>query len=265
MMGNAMKRLCLAALLLVYGGSALAGGQAVKAVHYQLGYKSGDIYTVGGSDSSVNAFDGSVTFPLVGYLGGSVSGYYDHYSLATNFESQGSGLTLANTLPHCIVNEKGLAANLFLRDPSLGRVSAGYGEGQAMAHCQSTFLASGGPKLDTKSYDAAAQYYLRRFTIGVSWDQTRFNSLDRFTSDSLTGSWYPTNILRVDLSTYGQDLKNTYSIGVEYQPEFFDNSSGLWASYTRRHQTVTNNIIMVGIRYYFTRRVNLLERDREYR
>ncbi len=260
-----MKRLLLTVLLFVYAGSTLAAGQAVKAVHYQLGYQSGDIYTTGGTDSSVNAFDGSVTIPLVGYLGASVSGYYDHYALATNFESQGSGLTVASSLPHCTMIAKGLAANLFLRDPALGRVSAGYGEGQDMAHCQSTFLVSGGPKAATKSYDAAAQYYLRRFTLGVAWEQTRFNSLYRLDSDSVTGSWYPTDILRFDLSAYGQDLKNTYSVGLEYQPEFFDNSSGLWAAYTRRHQTVTSNIIMVGIRYYFGRRVNLLERDREYR
>ena len=260
-----MKRLFLAGLLLAYGGSALADPTAVKSTHYQIGYESGDINTVGGSDSRVNAVDGSITLPLAGYLGASVSAFYDHYSMAANFASLGSGLTLASSLPQCSVIDKGLSAGLFIRDPSVGRISAGYGAGQAMSHCESTFLISGTAKLDTKNYSAGAQYYLSRFTIGVSWNQTRFNAFDRFNSDSLTGSWYPTNILRVDLATYGQDLKNTYSLGVEFQPKFFGNSSGLWASYTRRHQTVTDNIIMVGIRYYFGRRVDLLTRDREYR
>ncbi|MHB8346497.1 MAG: hypothetical protein ACYDHM_04780 [Acidiferrobacterales bacterium] len=260
-----MKRLFLAGLLLVYGGSALADPPAVKSTNYQFGYESGDLNTVGGSDSRVNAVDGSITFPVAGYLGASVSAFYEHYSLAANFASQGSGLTLASTLPQCTEVDKGLNADLFVRDPSVGRISAGYGVGQAMAHCQSTFLISGGPKLDTRNYSAGAEYYFRRFTLGASWDQTRFNALDRFTSDSLTGSWYPTRILRVDLTGYGQALKNTYSLEVEFQPEFFDNSSGLWASYTRRHQTVTNNIFMVGIRYYFGNRVDLLTRDREYR
>ncbi len=260
-----MKRLFLAGLLLVYGGSALADPPAVKATNYQLGYESGDINTVGGSDSRVNAVDGSITFPLAGYLGASVSGSYARYSLAANFASQGSGLTLASSLPNCTMIDKGLNADLFVRDPSVGRISAGYGEGKAMAHCESTFLNSGSEKLDAKNLVAATEYYLSRFTIGFSWNQTRFSSVDRFNSDSLTGSWYPTNILRVDLSSYGQDLKNTYSLGVEYQPQFFDNSSGLWFTYTRRHQTVTNNTFMVGIRYYFGRRVDLLTRDREYR
>ena len=260
-----MRRLILAGLLWGYAAGVLAGTEAVKSVHYQIGYQSGDINTVGGSDSKVNAVDGSITLPVAGLVGASISGFYDHYDLASNFSSFGSGLILASSLPYCTVIDKGLSAGLFVRDPSVGRIMAGYGGGQAMSHCQTTFLATGGPKLDMRDYTAGAEYYFPRFTLGVSWDETRFTSLDRFTSDRITGSWYPTDILRVDLSAYGQDLKNTYGFGMEYQPEFFGNSSGLWFSYTRRHQTVTSNIILVGIRYYFGKRVDLIERDREYR
>jgi len=260
-----MKRLSFAVLLALYGPHAFADSQAVRAVNYQLAYASGDTNTSGGSDSRTNGINGGVTFPLATYLGASVSGAYAHSTLATNFPNGTNVLTLASTAPHCTVNSKDLDAGLFVRDPTIGRIGVSYGLGRAKSNCDASFVVTGTDTLDTRVYAVGAEYYFPKVTIALSRTQTRFDPVNKFDSDVLTGSWYPTNILRVALSAEGMSMKNTYSLGLEYQPEFLDNSSGLSISYSTRHQTVTSHIVMVGLVYYFGERTDLLTRDREYR
>ncbi len=260
-----MKRLFVLVPLFLYASAALADSQAVRATNFQLSYVSGDINTTGGSDSRTNGIQGSAIFPLMNYIGASVFGDYSHSTLATNFPNPNGGLTPSGAVPHCIVNNGDLGVGLFARDPDIGRVGVSYGSGEAKSACASTFLASGTDKLKSKDYAASAEYYFPRMTIALSRSQTRFSPTGTFDSDALTGSWYPMNILRAGFSAEGLDLKKTYILNLEYQPEFLDNSAGVSISYSIQHQTVTSHIVMVGISYYFGNRVDLLARDRAYR
>ncbi|MHB8453104.1 MAG: hypothetical protein ACYDDO_00105 [Acidiferrobacterales bacterium] len=260
-----MKRLCILIPLLLYGSTCLADSQAVRATNFQLSYVSGDINTSGGSDSRTNGLQGSAIFPLMNYIGASVFGDYSHSTLATNFPNPNGGLTPLGAVPHCVVNNGDLGVGLFARDQGIGKVGISYGSGETKAGCASTFLASGTDKLKSKDYAASAEYYFPRITIALSRSQTRFSPTGKFDSDALTGSWYPTNILRAGLSAEGLDLKKTYILDLEYQPVFLDNSAGLSISYSIQHQAVTSRIVMVGISYYFGNRVDLLTRDRAYR
>ncbi len=260
-----MRRLYVIVPLLLYASAPLADSQAVRKINFQLSYVSGDINTSGGSDGRTNGVQGSAIFPLMGYLGASVSGDYAHSTLATNFPNANSGLSPSGTAPHCVVNNGDLGIAVFARDPGIGRVGVSYGTGEAKAECASTFLASGTDKLKSKDYTASAEYYFPRVTVALSRSQTQFSPTGRIDGDALTGSWYPTNILRAGFSAEGLDLKNTYIVDLEYQPEFLDNSAGLSISYSTQHQTVTSHIVMVGITYYFGNRVDLLTRDRAFR
>ena len=260
-----MKRLSLAVLLALYGSCALADEPAVGKTNYQIAYESGDINTAGGSDSRAFGATGSVTFPLLGYLGGSLSGSYLHTSLAANYPNGANGTTLASAAPHASVNDGILEGTLFLRDPTIGRLGVGFGRERLRSSSDSTFIISGTDKLDSTLYAGEAEYYLSRVTLAASRTQTKFDAINKVDGDALAVSWYPTNIMRVKAMAEGMDFKNTYSLALEYQPEFLDNSAGVGISYSRQHQTLTNSTVMVEISYYFGNRVDLLRRDRYYR
>ncbi len=260
-----MKYYVIAGLLLFYCADALADSQAVQATTFQAGFASGDTHTSGGSDSSTYGINGSITFPLAAYLGASLSGAYAHSNLATNFPSETNNLTPANASPSCNINQGNLDAGLFLRDPTIGKVGISYGAGRARSGCSATFLATGTDTLDTKNYTANAEYYFSKVTIALARTRTHLESAGDLNSDTLTASWYSTNNVRVALSAYGLDFKNTYSLGFEYQPEFLENSTSLLFGYTTRHQTIETHSIMVGFGYYFDKRVDLITRDRQYR
>ena len=260
-----MKHYVIAGLLLFYGADALADSQAVQETTFQTGFASGDTYTSGGSDSSTYGINGGVTFPLATYVGASLSGAYAHSNLATNFSSETHSLGPANTLPACSINHGNLDAGLFLRNPTIGKVGIGYGVGRARSGCSATFLATGTDTLETKNYTANAEYYFSKMTIAVAGTRTHLDAAGNLNSDTLTASWYSTNNVRVALSADGLDFKNTYSLGLEYQPEFLENSTSLLFGYTTQRQTIETRSIMVGFSYYFDKRVDLITRDRQYR
>ncbi|OGI48688.1 MAG: hypothetical protein A2151_07315 [Candidatus Muproteobacteria bacterium RBG_16_65_34] len=259
------KRFFLAVSLLLYGAHALADSSAVQATNFQLGFASGDTYVSGSRDSNTYGINGSVTFPLLAYLGGSLSGAYAHTNLAANFPSETGTSTSASARPLCSVDRDDLAAGLFVRDPTIGRVGIGYGAGRTQSHCDATFLSTGTDTLETRNYAADAAYYFSKATLAIARTRTRLEAGGDLNSSTLTASWYPTNNARATLSAGGLDFKNTYSLGLDYQPEFLDNSLSLLFAYTARQQAIEARFLTIGLSYYFDKRVDLITRDRQYR
>ncbi len=257
-----MKRHISAILLLLGGTNALADSQAVQETNGQASFVSGDTYASGGRTSNIYGINGGITFPVLTYLGASLSGTYGHTNLASN---PFPNTTPGSAWPSCTVSSGDLDAGLFVRNSAIGKVGISYGVGRQQSHCSATFLATGTDKLDTKNYAGNAEYYFSNVTIAVVRTQTQIDSATNLDSDTLTTSWYPTNNLRVGLSANGLDLKNTYSFGLEYQPEFLDNSLSLLLGYTTQRQTIETHSITVGFGYFFDKRVDLMTRDRQYR
>lgn len=257
-----MKRHSIAVLLLLGATNALADSQAVQATNGQVSFESGDTYFSGNRTSNIYNINGGVTFPLLTYLGASLSGTYGHTNIASNpFPNS----TPTSAWPSCTITSGNLDAGLFFRNSDVGKVGVSYGAGRQQSHCNATFVATGTDTLDTKNYSANAEYYLSNFTIAVARAQTDIKSANNLDSDSLTASWYPINNMRVGLSAFGLDFKKTYSLNLEYQPEFLDNSVSFLFGYTTQRQVIETHSITVGFGYFFEKRVDLMTRDRQYR
>ncbi|MHB8741930.1 MAG: hypothetical protein ACYC9L_02285 [Sulfuricaulis sp.] len=262
-----MKRHIFAILLLLGNTNVLADSPAVQETNGQAGLVTGDTYNPNGRASNIYDISGGATFPLLTYLGASLTGTYGHSNLAwpivvTNPSPNSALLTGP---PSCTVSSGDLNAGLFVRNSTFGRIGISYGAGRQQSNCSATFLSTGTGTLNTKSYAANAEYYLSTVTLAAARTQTRIESANNLDSDTLTASWYPVNNMRVGLSASGLDLKDTYSFGLEYQPEFLDNSISLLFGYTTQHQTINTHAITVGFSYFFDTHVDLITRDRQYR
>lgn len=264
-----MPRHIIAILLLLGSSNALADSQAVQATNVQASFVSGDTYAPGGRASNIYDINGGATFPLLTYLGASLSGTYGHSNLVwplivTN-PSPSPNSTTTSGPPSCTVTSGNLDAGLFFRNSAIGRVGVSYGVGRQNSNCSATFLATGTDTLNTKNYAANAEYYFSNVTLAVARAQSHLDSANNLDSDTLTASWYPINNMRVGLSANGLDFKNTYSFGLEYQPEFLDNSLSILFGYATQRQTIETHSITVGFGYFFEKRVDLITRDRQYR
>jgi hypothetical protein len=258
-----MKRYLLVVPLLLCGVHARADTPAAVAEsNYQAGLTGGDTYISGNRTSNFWDLSGSANFPLGTYFGTSLSGDYIHTNITSNpFPDS----IPASAWPSCVVESENLDAGLFARKPSLGRIGVAYGAGRQKSQCNATFLASGTDTLKTHHSTADAEYYFSMVTVGVSRTWTTIESGPNLDSDTLTASWYPYNDMRLTLAADGLDLKDTYHLSMEYQPEFLDNFMSLVLGYTTQRQTVTTHIITFGLNYYFGTNVDLLARDRQYR
>lgn len=249
--------------VLSFSPMAMAATQAVSDTNYELGFNTADIYSQGNRVSYYHQLGASGTFPLGTYLGASISGHYGNTTLLPT--SANNTLNAAYPWGECDYRSTGVAASLFARTPSLGRIGIGYASDRLVSHCQATFIVSGTNNLNSNTYNGDAEYYFQHITIAAAWSYTKIESAGDQTTDSLTTTWYPTNQSRIELTADGRDLKNTYSLDMEYQPDFLDNALGVVFDYTSQHRGVSNQTYMLGVRYYFSTHVDLLQRDRFYR
>jgi len=258
-----MKRYLLAVPLLLCGAHAWADpAAAVAATNYEIGLTGGDTYVSGNRASNIYDINGRATFPLATYLGAALSGDYGHTSIATNpFPDSTTGGSWAP----CTVRSDDLDAGMFMRNPSFGRIGVDYGAGQLKSQCSATFVDTGTDTLNTRYSTASAEYYFSTVTVAVARSKVQLEAGNGLDSDTLTASWYPINDVRVALAADGLDLKDTYHLDLEYQPEFLDNSMSLLLNYMTQRQTLATHTISVGFRYFFGTEVDLLTRDRNYR
>lgn len=257
-----MKRCLIALLLLACNRIALADSQAVQKTNVIVGYASWDT-----SSSSVrvgNSYDiyGGVAFPLAPYLGASLTGAFGSSTLRTNYNADG---TSTNTSTTCSIGNDNLDAELFARDPTVGKLGISYAAGRQKSHCNGTFLTTGSDVQDTSGYGIHAEYYFSSVTAAAAYAKTNVGSNSELNSASLSAGWYPMSDLRIDMSASGLDLKNSYMVGLEYRPAFLDESLSLLLSYTSQNLSTQTHTIMVGINYFFEKHVPLITRDRYYR
>jgi hypothetical protein len=257
-----MKRYIIALLLLLLcDDNALADSQAVQATNVLVGFASWDTSaSVGTANNSYN-INGDVTFPLTTYLGASLSGAFGHTRIPTNPYPSSIPTTTGSA---CSLNNDNLNAQLFVRDQAVGKVGVSYGVGRQESHCSSTFLTTGSDTQDTRSLSASAEYYFSKATLAVAATKTHLGQDSDLVSDSLTVNWYPISDMRVALSAFGLDLKDTYKVGLEYRPAFLDESLSLLVAYSSQHLTTESHSIIVGINYIFGQHVTLITRDRYY-
>jgi hypothetical protein len=253
------------ALLLLCGTSAAADAPAVHGTNYQIGYASGDTRVSDGANSNTYGFNGSVSIPLGTYFGASVSADYGRTNFSTSSVTSQSGVSASTPAPRCELNTAAVDAGLFFRNPTLGRIGVGYGAGSVRSHCDATFVATGTSTMETTSSTVNAEYYFSAVTLAATRTRTHIKSTFDLDSSSLSASWYPTPNLRTTITGDGLDYQDTCHFNLEYQPEILDNSTGLFIGYSSRRQTTSTHVIMVGINYYFDKRVDLKTRDREYR
>jgi hypothetical protein len=260
-----LTRVVFAMVLCLGGVDAFAEPQAVKESNYEAGFDAGDTYVSSDRDSHFYGFNGRATYPLTTYLGASLTGVYANTKTGDAFFSQTGTPVPTSPPPTCKLDSINLNADLFLRKTSLGRVGVRYGGGRVKSNCSATFVATGTDKLDTETVVGYAEYYFTDVTVAAARSQTDFDGATELDSSSLTAMWYPNNDLRLALSADGRDLKDTYRFDLEYQLPIFGNASSVLLGYTTQDRTVRTHSLMVGFRYYFGKRLDVIVRDRLYR
>ncbi len=69
----------------------------------------------------------------------------------------------------CRFNNSDVAASVFARKPTLGKISASYGKGNVKSDCgdDSVFVSTGDDSMGIDYYRVAAEAYLWDFTVGA--------------------------------------------------------------------------------------------------
>lgn len=229
--------------LLLLPGIVLA--QEIQAVQ-QSNLEAGAIFNSNESanTSSVNLKE---NIPLHNYLAASIGARLNHL--------EGKDSSIYNN------NSYTLSGNIFLRDPTIGKIGTSYNFSQGFDNSPiQTFRYY--------SNDIAADYYFDRATFGVTRNISRLegNSV-AFYSTAILLAWYPDDNLKLGLSRFSADFQNdkfSTTITAEYQPSPLNNSASIGLSYSGDS---TDNSFNAGIflTYFFDTRVNLINRDRKYR
>ena len=262
----------LAALSLASGATLAAElGQVVEAkavqkTNFSLGLLASDSDTKDSTSTGTFGLGGVVTMPLGKVLGASLAGSYSRSSARTS-DVLLDAASAQDSRPSCQFKNTDLSATLFARWPSLGRVSASYGNGNLTSDCgeQSAFVTTGDDELGTDNYRLGAEAYLGDFTLAANHTSTELEDGPKLDSNLFSASWYPINSVRVSLS--GGDLyeQDTYGIEIEHQPEFMGDSLGAVLGYSVVDREQQVGTISFSVVYHFGTKVELKTRDREYR
>jgi hypothetical protein len=240
--------------------------KAVQSTNFSLGLLASDSDTKGSTSNGTLGLGGVATLPIGSMFGASLAGSYTR-STARTSEVLLDVTSPTSTRPTCRFNNSDVAATVFARRPTLGKVAASYGSGRLSGDCgdESEFVATGDDELSTDYYRLSVEAYLGDFTLGAVHTSTDLESGPKLESDSFSAAWYPLDSLRVSLSggdLYGQD---TYGIEVEHQPEFMGNGLSVLLGYTTVDREQEVRSINFGVVYHFGTKVELKTRDRQYR
>lgn len=240
--------------------------KAVQKTNFSLGLIASDSDTKDSTSNGTFGLGGIVTMPIGKIVGASLSGAYSR-STARTSDVLLDVSSPEQTRPSCRFNNTELAASVFARWPSIGRVSVSYGNGSLSSDCgeQSAFVYTGDDSLDTDNYRFSAEAYLGDFTLGASHTATELEDGPKLESNLFNASWYPINSVRVTLS--GGDLyeQDTYGIEIEHQPEFMGDSLGVALGYSVVDRDQEVGTISFSVVYHFGTKVELKTRDRQYR
>jgi hypothetical protein len=240
--------------------------KAVQKTNLSLGLVASDSDTKDSTSAGTFGLNGIVTMPIGKYIGASLGGTYSRTTARTS-DVLLDVTSPDATRPSCRFNNSDLSAGVFARLPSLGRVSASYGNGNLSADCgdQSMFVSTGDDEMGTNSYRIGAEAYLGNFTFGANHTETELEDGPTLESNLFSASWYPINSLRVTLSGGDQFEQDTYGIELEHQPEFMGDSLGVVLGYSVVDREQEVGTISFSVMYHFGTKVELKTRDREYR
>lgn len=240
--------------------------RAVQETTFSLGLVASDSDTKDSTSNGTFGLGGVLTMPIGNIFGASLSGAYSR-STARTSDVLLDVASSDDSRPSCRFNNTDLSASLFARWPTLGRITASYGNGQLSSDCgdQSVFVSTGDDEMGTDNYRLAAEAYLWDFTLAGNHTSTELEDGPKLESNIFSASWYPINSLRVTLS--GGDLyeQDTYGIELEHQPEFMGDSLGVVLGYSVVDREQEVGTISFSVFYHFGRKVELKTRDREYR
>lgn len=255
----------LAACLLC--SNALAQARAVERTHFELDVASVETDTSDSTSSGAIGADLVATVPIGRFLGFTVGGGYERSRVRTREVLEDESGQLAGSRPSCTFDSITGAAGLFVRIPSLGRVSAGYNVGELSADCDgvAVFPTSGKEDQSTDGYRFGAEVYLGNFTLGANRIVTQIENGPELEVTTVSASWYPIDSLKVEV--FGSDLydEDTYGLRLEHQPEIFGDGLGVHLGFTTTDASPSTRTWELGIAYYFGRRATLKARDRGYR
>ncbi|MBM0103660.1 hypothetical protein JM946_02845 [Steroidobacter sp. S1-65] len=240
--------------------------RAVESTNLSLGLSASDSDTKESTSNGTFGLTGVATLPIGSLFGASLSGNYSRTTARTSdvlldVTSQGT------SRPSCRFNNYDAAATIFARRPTLGRISASYGQGELKSDCgdDSVFVSTGTDTLGTDFYRFAAEAYLWDFTVGAVHTSTELEDGPKIESNVFSASWYPIDSVRVMLSGGEMYEQDTYGIEIEHQPEFMGNSLGVALGYSVVDREQEIGTISFSVVYHFGTKVELKTRDRQYR
>ena len=283
----------LAALVAVCCAAPVyAQNRAVEELNYRVGgsyssTRNDDDPWRSGPGASTGSVGASVTMPLAKYLGATVSGSYgltrtpfgpvpdDPYVI----DQWGGDSGVFKT------NSSDIGVALFLRDFDIGKLGAGYARGRnewaSYAHWHWCFSAdvcydepatyTYGP-IDIDTTRVFADYYFRDLTASAEYIDSRYSSVWGMSNSSLYtvgATYYPLSNLSVRLALHRQPAEDEYSLALdsqsltlEYQPEILGESTSFTLQLGNQEYSRS---AMVGVTFFFDKRVDLITRDRRYR
>jgi hypothetical protein len=230
-----LKGFTVSVLAMLAAMPAFAENPAVEAANYAVSaaLSNGDI----GDSYGLSA---TARFPLVDYVGASVSGQYAEFKGADNYIDSSS---------------RSAALGLFIRQFDLGIVSLDYG------HARSS--PEGGFGLEdynTNSLSLTGTYYLDRFDLSLG--RTKFRGAGETRNSShLGGAYYLDDGFRLGASYSSANGDHAKSLHFAYQSAVFGNAIGISGGYT---DTRDDDSISLSISYFFNTRVSLIDRTRRY-
>ncbi len=194
-------------------------------------------------DTDTLGISGGINLPVYRYVGSSF------YLRGSRTEVDGADVKIDNYQ---------LASSIYLRDFDLGKIEAGLSYHQA--HMNN--LIDGDDSFEAYLYSLSGQYYLNDFTFGAS----RLFADSKNTSTSHLAfadiAWYWQNNTKLLVSAGGMDAKDSYSLRVSHQPDYFKNSTAFSFGYNWDHD---DDSYSISVNYYFDTLVSLKDRDRKYR
>ncbi len=200
--------------------------------------------TISGTSSDYGntaRLSGGARFPVADNTGMSLSAGLTEFNGKNSFADSSSRL---------------VGLGIFFRKYDLGIINAGYSYSES-----ETDLVSGTKKNNFDTYSLNGTYYIDMFDISLYRSTATDTTGSSFNSSRISAAYYANDNLRISASAGGMDSDESYTFGVLYQPETFNNAIGISATY---QEDKTYDSYNVSITYHFDTKVSLIDRIRRY-
>jgi hypothetical protein len=245
-----MKKATIAALsLTTLINVCIADETAVKSANGNIGMSEAKLY------ESMYLFNagGEYNFNIYKNIGGSVFSNYSN----PDYNNKANGLTDDTKLA---------GANIFLRDPNIGKFGVTYNYEILNTNLPSYVHLD---KIDSQTYGPYGSYYLNDFTFEASRTIKDYNEKYFIDQNYVTysASYYLKNNIKIDISTQGMDNGETYGLRLNYQPDILSKHFNLYigAQHNADIASGYDDDYVIGFTYFFEQGIDLKTLDRYYR